>query len=407
MRRMRRTAAILAGIALLGAACGGGDDKESSSGSEGTGKSGGDPITIGAVFDLSGATADVGTPYAEGIKGYVDFLNKKGGLEGRQINLLSQDYAYKVDQAEQLYSQFSGQGAVAIIGWGTADTEALRGSVNSDMKPFVSASFSENLSDPAETPFNFFPGASYSDQMRIALKWISEQEGGKETQVAVFHSDSPFGKSPIDDGKAYIDEKKLKIGYQSYPMAAGVPDFIGELGRAKSQGAKYIVIQNVPSPAAKLLANIKAQGMGVQVICLNYCGDELLVKLAGDAAEGAVGVMPFGPAAAATAGLDEINEHLSSTGKTLDSFFPPLRYVQGWYTAKVFLTGIGKAAAEADGAKLEGEAMKEGLESVKDFETGVGPSITWTADHHAGMDGAPLYKVEGGVWKKLTDVLTP
>lgn len=405
MRRMsRRTTALLVGLALLGAACGGGDDDESGSGGEGG--ENGDPITIGALFDLSGATSDVGTPYADGVKGYVDSVNQNGGLEGHQINLLSQDYAYKVDRAEQLYSQYSGQGAVAIIGWGTADTEALRGSVNSDMKPFISASMSENVADPAETPFNFFPGPSYSDQMRIALKWIAEQEGGEQTEVAVFHSDSPFGKSPIEDGKAYIDEKGLKIGYQSYAMASGVPDFIGELGRAQSQGAEYIVVQNVPSPTAKLLANIKSQNMDVQVICLNYCGDELLVKLAADAAEGVMGVMPFGPAAAATE-VDEINEYLAGTGKTLDSFFPPLRYIQGWFTAKAFFTGIGNALADADGEEVTGEAMKEGLESVKDLHTGVGPDITWTSDRHAGMTGAPLFKVEAGTWKKITDALTP
>ena len=70
----------------------------------GGGGGGGDaaPIKVGAIFDLTGATGDVGTPYSEGVKGYIEWLNANGGVEGRQIDLISADYAYKVDQAEQL-----------------------------------------------------------------------------------------------------------------------------------------------------------------------------------------------------------------------------------------------------------------------------------------------------------------
>lgn len=390
----KRTLAALLGVAMLAAACGG-DDDEGGSGSE--------PITIGAVFDLSGPTSDVGVPYAEGIRDYVEYLNGQGGLEGRQVNLLSQDYAYQVPQAESLYTQFAGQGAVAIIGWGTADTEALRGRVNADEKPFISASYSANLADPAETPYNFFPGASYSDQMRVALKWIADQ-GDDGAEVAVFHHDSPFGKSPLEDGQSYIEDNELGLGYETYAMAAGATDYIGELSRAKQQGADYVVVQNVPSPAAILLQNIASQELDMQVICLNYCGDELLVRLAGDAAEGVMGVMPFAPPGTVE-DLGEISEFLESKGQALDDHFPPLRYVQGWHTARVFLEGIGRAAAENE--TLEGPAMKEALETIEDYETGVGPAITFTSENHAGMKGAPLYKAEGGAWTKVTDVLTP
>src|SRR2546425_654293 len=95
------------------------------------------------------------------------------------------------------------------MGWGTGDTEALRPKVNADMIPFMSASYAETLADPKVTPFNFFPGASYSQQMRIALQWISDQNKGKHIEVAVFHHDSAFGTSPLDDGKKYIADHEI------------------------------------------------------------------------------------------------------------------------------------------------------------------------------------------------------
>ena len=58
------------------------------------------PIKVGAVFDLTGATSDIGTPWSEGVRGYIEWLNEGGGIAGRQVELLFQDYGYRVDVAE-------------------------------------------------------------------------------------------------------------------------------------------------------------------------------------------------------------------------------------------------------------------------------------------------------------------
>jgi hypothetical protein len=53
---------------------------------DGDGEAGtGDPIVIGGIFDLSGATGDVGTPYSEGARDYVDWRNStQDGVGGRR-----------------------------------------------------------------------------------------------------------------------------------------------------------------------------------------------------------------------------------------------------------------------------------------------------------------------------------
>ena len=104
---------VIASLVLT--ACGGG----------GGGGGGNEPIKVGAIFDLTGATGDVGTPYAEGVKGYVEWLNNNGGVEGHPIELISADYAYKVDVAEQLYTQYVSEGVVAFMGW-DAQTNCLK-----------------------------------------------------------------------------------------------------------------------------------------------------------------------------------------------------------------------------------------------------------------------------------------
>ncbi len=397
MIRFARKLALPICFALItGVACGGGGDKkdEAAKGSESKSE-----IKIGAIFDLSGATADIGTPYADGIRDYIDYRNSQGGVEGHKLVLSWQDFKYDPTLAGQLYGQYVSEGAKVFLGWGTADTEALRPRVTSDKIPFMSASNAETLTDPSVTPYNFFPGASYSQQMRIILQYISDQNKGKHVEVAVFHHDSPFGTSPLEDGKKYIADKKLDIGFKPYVMPKGATDYVAQIGQAKAQGAKYIIVQNVPSPAAVLATNLAAAKTDIKLVCLNYCGNEIFVKKAGAAANGMIAVVPFAPPVAGLAGLEEINNYLKPKGT--DAAAKGQGYVQGWYTAAVMMEGVKNALA--DGGELTGEKIKAGLEKIKDFKTGVSDPISFSSTYHAGLLSAPLYQVENGAFKKIQD----
>ena len=399
MNRMARKSVLFITLALLAVACGGGDDGGGNEGAE----SGGEEkkaVIVGAIFDQSGATSDVGTPYSVGIQDYVKFRNDKGGIDGHKIDLRFSDFGYKVPNAEQLYSQYVSEGAIAFMGWGTADTEALRTRVTSDEIPFMSASYAETLANPEETPFNFFPGVSYSNQLRAVLKYVSEQEKGAQAKVAVFHHDSPFGTAPLEDGQKYIDENKLKIEMVAVKMPTGAQDFNPQL-QNEGKGAKYIVIQNVPSPSAKLAQNVRAAGNQATIVCMNWCGDEIFVKGAGAAAEGVIAVMPFAPPGAGAKGLEDL---VAFTGGEANLQAKTLRYVQGWFTMATMAEGIGKALAAADGGDITGADVKAALETVKDFETGgVSKPITFSETNHAGLQSTPLYVVKGGKFEKLAD----
>src|SRR5687767_2650436 len=358
-----------------------------------------DEVFIGAAFDQSGPTSDAGIPYSNGVRDYVDWHNAKGGV--RRVRLMYQDSAYDPITAVQIYQQTVSQGAVGFIGWGTADTEAIRPQTNSDKIPFMSASYPEPLADPRENPYNFVDGTTYSDQMRITLGWIAKQEAGKHAEVAVFHHDSPFGTSPLEDGRKYVAEKNLDIGYKTYPMPKGATDYRAQLEQAKRQGATYVVVQNVASQAATLAGNINDGKYGMRMICLNWCGSEIFVKKAGAAAENVAAVMPFAPPSADAAGMQEMQKSLAREGKNLTD--QGVHYVQGWYTMAAMVT------AAASASELNGPAIEQRLESSDGVETGgvsTGP-IRFTPDNHKGMKGARLFQVKDGKWEALSEALTP
>lgn len=359
-------------------------------------------IVIGVLADLTGATADVGRPYNEGMLAYLDNLNGAGGIRSRKVVALSEDYAYKVPSAEEKYKKYVQAGVVAIQGWGTGDSEALRNKVKDDELPFMSASYAEVLTDPKQSPYNFVVAPTYSDQMRIALDQIAA--AAPDAKVAVFHHDSPFGNAPVADGEQWIKDKGYKLGYEAYAMKAGSTDYVGLLQQAKSQGATYIVIQNVSSPAATVARDLAAQKLGMKIICLNWCSDELFIKLAGPAAEGHLMVQPFAPPAVAKPGHEAVRAYAVSKGLDLDT--KGLHFVQGWYTMHVMARGIEKVLA--DGKELSGPNLRAALEALEPVDTGgvIGP-VRFSAESHRGATASGVYKVEGGKMVEVAAAVTP
>jgi len=388
--------AVSALVALTACAPPGGDDEAGDEGGA---------IPIGIIADLTGATGDVGTPYNDGMLGYIDWINGEGGIEGREIDATSKDYAYDVPTAERLYKEYLNNGAVAVQGWGTGDSEALSGKVTQDEVPFMSASYAEALTDPAQAPYNFVVAPTYSDQMRVGLNWIDEDSEGT-AEVAFFHNDSPFGLAPLADAETWIEEKELDIAMTAYPMPAGAANYVGLLSRAKAQGAKYVLIQNVSSPAATVAKDIAAQGLDMRIVCLNWCADELFVETAGDAAEGHVLIQPFAPVTADQPGHADIEGFLADKDSSLAE--EGVHYVQGWYTMHILAEGIRQVLD--DGDDLTGPAIKEALETMGPIDTGgvVGTGeVEFTADSHRGSTGSGIYVAEGGVMTPLETGVTP
>jgi branched-chain amino acid transport system substrate-binding protein len=362
-------------------------------------------VKIGAICDLSGPTSDVGAGYCKGEVDYVAYFNSKGGFSNKaKVDMTAQDYAYNVARALQLYSQQS-SGAVAFFGWGTADTSALTSRITADKLPFMSASLAEQLTDPKDTPYNFVVGTNYTAQAQIALKYIAKTKGHHE--VAFFHNNSAFGTAPIAGAQDYIKDKKLDIGWKSYPMISGTTAFDAQLLQAQQQKADYILLQNVPTAPSILAKDVKRLGLKAKLVCLNYCSSEVFLKLAGSAAEGMIGVQPFTPVSYKVPGMKAPEAYLKAHGSTLAK--EGLFYLQGWYTAALMLDSIDSLIkAKKD---VTGPNIKAQLESQKAFLTG---GVTFPIKFgssgnvaHDGMKGSRIYTVKGGKFVKATGFVVP
>jgi branched-chain amino acid transport system substrate-binding protein len=211
-------------------------------------------IRIAVLTDESGATADVGKPYAEGVRDCIRYFNDNGGIDGRKIDPVIIDYGYKIPQAISAYKKFKRKKVVAIHGWGTGDTENLLKFIKKDKIPYFSASYSAHLADAKHAPYNFMVGATYSDQTRIALKYIKEQ--GEKKSVAFIYNDTGFGRSPFfPDGEEYA--KKIGVPVvDTQVVDLKALDATSQLLNMKKNDPGYGIIQETYMATSTILSDL-------------------------------------------------------------------------------------------------------------------------------------------------------
>ncbi|MEK3936481.1 ABC transporter substrate-binding protein [Sporosarcina sp. FSL W7-1349] len=421
MKSRNKFLALLVGLMMLLilAACGGGDDAgkttttdgpaegASTSGNDGESASSGEKrkVVVGGLFDLTGGTGDVGTPFAEGEQAFFKHLEKTGGIEGVSIELNGKDYAYAIPEAQKIYQQLRDKEKVsAVLGWGTGDTEALRQQVANDKLPYFSASYSENLKDLEESPYNFLTAASYSDQGRTIVKWIKENHEGDNPTLALLYNDTAFGRSPVEDIKAYAAEIGVEV-VDEQVIDVQATEAQSQLLNMEKKNPDYAIIQQTWAATSTILRDAKTLDIDTQFFGLNWASGEGVIDIVGaDIAEGYMGILSHAMPYEDFPGMAEIEEYLKGEGKTLEDI--DQKFVQGWTTAKIMAAGIEAAAKQTDG-ELDGEAIRAGLETLTDLDLGgLGAPVTFSADNHAGTDKTRLGIVKNGKWEQLTEYIS-
>jgi ABC-type branched-subunit amino acid transport system substrate-binding protein len=150
-----------------------------------------EPIKIGYVWGITGATADIVRPASEATHAYFDDLNKHGGIHGHPVEMVEIDTHYQVPLAQEGYKKVTTDDHVPlVILASTGDTEALAPQVNADEVVALTFSCDEKWAQPRINPSIFTICTTYQDQMRSALQFIKQRARGSATRVAFSYPDN-------------------------------------------------------------------------------------------------------------------------------------------------------------------------------------------------------------------------
>ncbi len=352
-----------------------------------------DAIKVGGIFDMTGGTADVGKDYAVGAVDAAKYINAHGGVNGKKVDLIPNDYAYQIPQAVSLYKKYKDEGIFIIQGWGTGDTNAMKELVNKDQVVYMSASYDGGLTDPSKTPYNFFVGTDYNTSISLAMQFIKDTwtDKSRAPKVVFIYPDHPYGKNPIPAGL----ETAKKLGFDIGPdenVPLNAKDATSQLLSMKKFNPDWAWIGGTTASAAVIIKDAAKLGLATKFICNVWGFNENLLKLAGEAAnDRAYGMAPFAMWGDNVPGMAAALE-IHKAEHPNDTHIVP--YVQGWCAMMV----MWEALKRADKAgKLSGPGLKESLETIKDFDLGgLAAPTTFTATDHKPNVKLKVYTVTGG-----------
>ncbi len=381
---------------------------------------GGGQIVIGSLNDLTGATSDRGKDSALGTLEAISYLNDRGGINGKKVQLMLQDFGYSKEQAESTYRMFKDVRKInLLLQWGYADTQHLRDDVTRDAMVSVTDCLFPNLCDPKKYPYVFLFGADYSTDARAALttwyeeewkkseKWKKARESGQKPKVVCFYQ--------LEWEPAKILARTIKQQAKLLGIDVGKDqnveltwlDAKTAVLRAKADGASVIWHGNTAMSVATAIRDASALQLQADHIVATDGFDRPLLLMSGKAAEGALGTAPCAFFGTSVPGMDVVDQYCRKVNPAIPAAKRDVYTVRAW--AKVLLAAKALEVADQK-SQLNGPGIKAALESLRDWSPldkpgslGLSP-ITITDKDHRATSVSRVYKIQSGKFELFIEV---
>lgn len=383
--------ALVATAALLLAGCSG---RTAPSDAEGSSDG---PIVIGASWPQSGPLA----PAAAGLHGlqaYIEMTNANGGVDGREIELVTADDAYDPARLADNQRQFvEKDGAIAVLNFGGISVPG-RPYLNDKKVAQIALAGQTPLSDVENFPYTraFWPDVAWEGELHA--QWLTEN-----------HPDAVVGFIGFNNDLSDSHIAGLEAGGVSPAQIATVPpgtaDLSAQVSQFQAAGVDTVII------------NIGAPTIGAVTAYMDEVGYEPMLLLAGNMADFVTVVDPAGADAVTDAyafhwGKDPADPKNADDAAT-KAFIEDMKefgYESDIREALAF-NGYGLGAALVAALESAPEITSEGLLEAWDSLSGVeNPFLQDGMTLDAGYGGRLVFQVQltqfdGETWVNSGDVL--
>ncbi len=247
-----------------------------------TGVSAQDKWVIGQSAPMTGGNAKFGIDIRDGAKAYFDSVNAAGGIQGRQIELLTlDDKNDRKTAGANTNTLLENKNLVALFGYASAtlSLDAMPQAEKSDVAFF--APFSGANPVRVKSPVLFTVRASYGEEMEKILNfWTSL--GFKS--VSVVHYDDEVGKQNLAVVTDYL--KKINLVPKAFPLKRNATIGKAEIDALLAQQPEVLLSTVLSGAAAEIQKSLTSQGRMVPMSSISFIGADQFVKAAGEAGAG-------------------------------------------------------------------------------------------------------------------------
>ena len=353
-----------------------------------------DKIRIGAVLSVTGPASFLGDPEAKTLKLLVDEINAKGGVLGKQIELIIYDSGGDAAKASQFAQRLIQDDKVAahVGGSTTGDTMAMLPAFEDAKIPNISLAGAVVIIDPVK-PFTF--KTPHTDKMACE-KIFEDMKKRGFSKVGMISGQDGFGKSMQAECKKVAGGYGIElIADESYGPRD--TDMTPQLTNIKSKaGLQAVLNPGFGQGPAIVTRNYAQLDFTVPLYQSHGVASKQFIELAGAAAE-----KVRLPAAAllVAAKLPESDPQkkvlIEYTTKFETATKQPVSTFGGhaWDGLKMLVEALQRAGS-TDGTKVRDE-----LRRTKGF-VGTGGIVTMSEKDHMGLDltAFRMLEIRNGDW---------
>lgn len=349
-------------------------------------------IVVASLLDLSGPLGAEGQAIRNGLSMAFDEINRKGGINGRKIELKVEDTGYDPRKAQAEAEKLADEGVFAVLcSNGTPPVSAsMPVLLNAGILHLFALTTTDTTYVPSQ-PLEFALDQPVKAQIREGLETLLAERG--DLEVGVLARDDTFGHEAVTGAETALAARGAHIT-ETALFQPGSREFTAALKKLRRAGTELVVVGAVAQDAIDAIKQAHLQGWYPVFLCPQACYHPEVATLGGRTLSGLYAVastpIPY-PNDADLRGWVSAYEAHYATVASAQAF-------RAYLDARLFAEALARS-----GPHPTQRYFARVLENMPPWRDPVygGLAVDFTAKDHLGLHASYLAQIRSGRWQLL------
>ena len=345
-----------------------------------------DTLKIGVPGAHSGDLASYGLPSLNAARLVADDFNAKGGILGKQIEIVAQDDQCKPEMGTNAATKLLSEGVVGVMGSICSGATKAALPIYNDAK-MVSISPSATTPELTNGQYPYFFRTVASDDVSGHLAATFAQDTLHVKKIALIHDKGDYGRGFVTYAREVIEKGGKAQVVLEEGVTAGAVDYGAVIQKVRRAGADCIIFGGYHPEASKLVQQLHKKRLNIPFVGPDGVKDEQFIKVAGPDAEGVYATGPT-DVSKLPANIAAHEAHKKRFGAEAGAF-----YDNAYSATILLLTAIQKAGStdpEKIMAALRANTVETPLGAIRFNDKGEAEGV-----------GFSIYQVKNGQFTEI------